>query len=365
MKRFLPMALVLVALSSGCTIPMLGIEIPGIPDIPGLGGATVVQYEHDILVIKSLEAVPTEIDAGQTAKIIAYIENIGDQPVGSVEEPVIVELYDYCEGLFTPRLLTCGDQQFAVTASTQGTTRCELTRMLPGEIVPVIWSVCQNRAPPVKVRTVCPPNGMKMLVRYAYTTPAVTTISLISLEEMQRELIERTYVSEESYIALGQGPIKPYLTVDDKQPVPVFDIAPGSSLTNPDVPNARTVLKFQLKNMGSGQLDTKVTQTTNTGGTRTVIGVPGYNITFTGIGSSNDLTPFPDKNDCLIANDEWDNEVVKFVGKESSAYYCKVALSPLKGDVERTTTRHIQSEVSYDYILTKNVMITVNPKITG
>jgi len=371
MKNFLPVALVLVALSSGCTIPGLGLEIPGLPDIPGLGGPTVVQYEHDIIIIKSLEAVPNEIDSGQTAKILAYIENRGDKTVNGVE----VDLYDYCKGLFTPKVITCPGQ---ATLDVQDQTKCVIDRMLPGEIVPVIWTVCQNRADPVKVRTVCPSDGMKMLVRYPYSTTSLTTISLISLEEMQRELIERTYASEESYIAVGQGPIKPYLTVEDKQPVPVFDILPGSSSTNENVLNARTVLKLQMKNMGSGQLDTKVTDP-KTG--KTVIAISGSSVVVRGIGSTEDLRPVTpsskqDEEDvtCIFAEDgsgstggkaDWDDEIIRFVGKETSPYYCKVQLSHLKPIVGKTTSRIVRVDVDYSYVLTKNVMLTIDPKIVG
>ena len=97
MKKFTPLALILVLLGSGCTVPILNIEIPGLPDIPGFGGPTVVQYEHDIVVIESLEAIPAEIDAGQTTNIVAYIKNLGDK---SIEKPINVNLYDYCKGLF-------------------------------------------------------------------------------------------------------------------------------------------------------------------------------------------------------------------------------------------------------------------------
>ena len=360
MKKFLPVVLVLVALSSGCTVPILNI------DIPGLGGPNVVQYEHDIVIIKSLEAVPNEIDAGGTAKILAYIENKGDKKVG----PVTVDLYDYCKGLFEPKVLTCGNQP---GTERQGETSCSIGEMLPGEIVPVIWSVCQNRAEAVKVRTVCPSDGLKVLVRYPYETTSLTTISLISLEEMQREMIERTYKPVESYIALGQGPIKPYLTVEDKQPVPVFDIMPGSKYTNTGVPNARTVLKLQLKNMGSGQLAT-VARVNN----REVTGILGRDIVVSGIGAGSDLVPVEPTQDenttCVFAEDgsgssagksDWDERLIRFVGKETSPYYCKIDLSKLKGRVERTTTRHMRVDVKYDYAITKNVLLTVNPKITG
>jgi len=349
MKKFLPIMLVFVALSSGCTIPILNI------DIPGLGGPTVVQYEHDIVIIKSLEVVPNEIDAGQTAKVLAYIENRGDKKVG----PVYVDLYDYCKGLLTPKVLTCGNKQ---VSSTQGKTKCTIDEMLPGEIITVMWSVCQNRADAVKVRTVCPSDGLKVLVRYPYETTSLTTISLISLSEMQREMIERTYKPVESYIAVGQGPIKPYLTVEDKQPVPVFDIMPDTSQTNSGVTNARTLLKLQLKNMGSGQL-----ASTANNGQSTIAGIPGSKVVVGGIGgignAKSDLVA--DTSNCKFADASWNSEILRFVGKETSPYYCEIDLSGLAGKVERTTTRHITVDVNYTYVITKSALLTINPKIAG
>ncbi len=373
MRKFLPLALLILVLSSGCTVPILDIDIPGLPDIPGFG-PTVVQDEHDVIVIKSFEAVPEEIDAGQTTKLVAYIQNVGDSTVNNVD----VDLYDYCQGLFTPRVLTCGPEEIPVTGDTQGTTKCRIGRMLPGEIVPVIWSVCQNRADPIKVKTVCPPNGMKMSVRYSYETNSLTTISLMSLEEMQREMIERTYSSTESYISLGQGPIKPIITVEDKQPVPVFSVYPGGDLTNANVPDARTVLMLQLKNMGSGQLDTKVERTMTNGQKREVIGISGANIKVNGIGSNEDLKPLTpttaENITCLFADDgsgvlnnwvSWDKEIVRLIGKESSPYYCRIDLAALKGQVTTETTRKVDVSVKYDYLLTRSVLVTISPKIAG
>jgi hypothetical protein len=367
--------------SSGCTVPVLNIEIPGLPDFPGFG-PTTVQDTHDIIVIKSMEIVPDTIDSGQTATVLAYIQNVGDTTVGGdvvdgAKRGVDVDLYDYCEGLYTPTLLTCGIQQ----SNKQGTTKCIIDKILPGEIVPVIWSVCQNRAEPSKVRTVCPTEGMKMSVRYHYDTTSITTISLIGLSEMQREMIERRYDTDNGYISLGQGPIKPIPTVEDKQPIPVYDIMPGSSQTNKDVINARTILKLQLQNKGSGQLDSRMSvKIGETDKTREVIAIPGSDIKMvSGIKGSehsdsesvdSDLTPLdPVKDNCFFmsgtATDGWSSEPVRLIGSASSPYYCIIDLSVLKGEVTMTTSRHIEVNVAYDYLITKSAMITIDPKIAG
>jgi hypothetical protein len=314
-----------------------------------------------------MEIVPDTIDSGQTALVQAEIQNVGDVAV----KGVTVELYDYCEGLYTPTLLTCGSQE---SATAQGTTICTITQIRPKETVPVIWSVCQNRATPTKVKTVCPAEGMKMSVRYPYTTTSITTISLIGLAEMQREMIERRYDTDNGYISLGQGPIKPVLTVEDKQPVPVYDIMPGGPQTNLGVTNARTVLKLQLQNKGSGQLDSRMNvPIEGTGKTREVIAIKGSDVKIVS-GLAKDTTTdtsnlkILSEDACYFMNSSWSSEPVRMIGKESSPYYCTIDLSPLaKGDnkVTMTTSRHIEVSVDYDYIITKSAMITIDPKIAA
>ena len=394
MRKLVPILVLLLVFSSGCTVPILNIQIPGLPDIPGFGD-TVVQHENDIIIIDSFEAYPDEIDAGGTTKLVAYIENVGDATVENVQ----VDLFDYCQGLFTPRVLTCGPEELPIlpgddptSPGHQGYTKCQIERILPKQKVPVMWSVCQNRADPLKVRTVCPPDGMKMSVRYEYTTSAITTISFMSLSEMQRQMIERTYDTTNSYIGLGQGPIKPMLTVEDKQPIPVFTVLPENpGYTNSNVNDARTVLMLQLKNMGSGQLDSKVSVPieNSDGKTREVVAISGANITVSGIGKKGTdptkgsyfnlkpITPTSEESvTCLFAEDgsgvlndanggTWDKEVVRLVGKESSPYYCKIDVSELVGDVTTELTRKVDVQVKYDYLLTKNVFVTVNPKIAA
>jgi hypothetical protein len=365
MKKFVPVAallLVLVVFSSGCTIPVLNIEIPGL-DIPGFG-PPVTTDTSDILVIKSMEVVPDTVDSGGTAQVVAYIQNVGDKPVGDAANPVVVDLYDYCQGLYTPTLLTCGTEE----SYTQDVTKCSISQILPKQTVPIIWSICQNKATPVKVKTVCPTEGVKMSVKYHYTTSSITTVSLIGLSEMQREMIERRYDTDNGYISLGQGPIKPVLTVEDKQPIPVYDIKPGSSQTNTDVINARTVLKLQLQNKGSGQLDSRMTVDG-----RSIVAIEGSKVKIlSGIGSGeNDLTPLAPSSDnpvpCMFGGSggDWANEPIRMIGSESSPYLCTINIAALAGKVTMTTSRHIQLEVSYDYLITRSAMITIDPKIAG
>ncbi len=333
MKKLTPLALILVLLGSGCTVPILNIQIPGLPDIPGWGGPIVVQYEHDIVIIESLEAIPAEIDAGQSTRLVAYIKNIGDKPI---EKPIKVELYDYCKGLFeTPKVLCNGN--------TRDGTECEIKRMLPFETVRISWTLEQEDKDKVKLRTVCPPDGMKVSVEYEYTTSGLSTISFISKPELERTLEERTAMSTDSYIVVGQGPIKPYLTVEDKQPVPVYD-------------GARTMLQLVIKNAGTGQLSSKFTE-----GGNEFVGLPGpSSIKVTGIGAGG-LKPLD--ADCKIEGNVKEN--VRLIGKESPPYQCRIDLTGLKDEITKTGTRHLEVEVDYKYMFTKSVQVVVNPKFTA
>jgi hypothetical protein len=336
-----PLFLVLTAMSSGCTVPILGIEIPGLPDFPGFG-PTVVEYEHDVLVIKSLEAIPSEIDAGQTTKLIAYIENVGDRTVGETAGKsnwdVEIELYDYCQGLFTPSVTTC-------RGSATG-TKCTIGKILPGEIVPVVWTLEQKGD--VKLKTICPPDGMKVSVKYPFSTNSLTTISFITKEELERSLEQRETKSTESYIVVGEGPIKPYLTVEDKQPIPVYD-------------GARTSLQLVLKNAGSGSLAS--TYNENIAGTvREVNGLEGSAVEVTGLGGVNGMKP---ESDCKFKDGRL-SEDVRLIGKESQPLLCRLDLSNLDGSFTRTATRHVEVEVDeYEYMFTKSVQVVVNPKFAG
>jgi hypothetical protein len=331
MRKLTPLALILVLLGSGCTVPILNIEIPGLPDIPGFGGPTVVQYEHDIVVIQSLEAIPAEIDAGQTTKLVAYIKNLGDK---TIETPVTVDLYDYCKGLFDKPKVECDG------ADPIDGTVCKINRILPDEIKRVSWTLSQEDKDKVKLRTVCPPDGMKVSVEYDYTTSGLSTISFISKAELERTLEERTLRSTDSYIVVGQGPIKPYLTVEDKQPIPVYD-------------GARTMVQLVIKNSGTGQLSSKLDDNH--------VGLPKKSITVTGIGTGK-LEPLS-SSDCKLDGDV--DEEVKLIGKESPPYQCRIDLSNLKDEIAKTGTRHMEVEVNYKYMFTKSVQVVVNPKFTA
>jgi hypothetical protein len=343
MKKLLPLLLILVIMGSGCTIPVLNIEIPFLPDIPGFGGPTIARNTEDVIIIKSLEAIPAEIDDQQTTRILTYVQNQGDK-----EREVAVTLYDYCNDLFAIQASSnCPGNKWSTIKKEQ----CNVT-LVPGQIAPVSWNLKADLGT-TKVKTICPPNGIKVSAQYTYSTPSLTTISFISQAELERTLEERSYKSTQSYISPGKGPIRPIITVEDKQPVPVFD-------------GARTVLQLKILNVGSGNLVSKLDKTQVTDPDS--VGLEGKQIEVTGIDTSSSNNMFvSDINDCLFADKtdpDWMKKDVKLIQKESSPIVCRVDISKIP--VTRTATKHVTVNVKdYDYMVTKEVRVTVNPKISS
>ena len=303
-------------LISGCTVPGTEIEIPFLPNI---FGPKVVSYENDILVIKDMEALPNEVAPGQQAKIVVYVENVGSEPMplDDVGGDIEIELYDYCPGLFELN----GPAAYKITSQ---------EKILPGETKMFSWFLRAKED--VKLRTTCPPDGVKVRVKYPYKTTSLTTISFIDYTEMQRRIEEGKFQTKESYIVLGEGPVKPYVTVEDRQPIPVGGGESGSQ-------SETTVLGFQLKNRGSGFVtDSKV---------------PVEKIT---IRSSNPDIGGP-LFDCIR------NKVreFRFIHKETSKLLCGDIQIPSKDEIE--FTEHVEVSVEYEYEFRKSVVLGVRPKI--
>lgn len=98
MKKMLAIfALLMVVFSSGCTVPGLDIEIPGVPDIFGTG-MSVSEERHDVIVIDEMSANPrTTVPVGQSTDLRVVAKNL--QTPGNTPVEVEIGLYDYC-GMF-------------------------------------------------------------------------------------------------------------------------------------------------------------------------------------------------------------------------------------------------------------------------
>ncbi|MEE9406410.1 MAG: hypothetical protein V3V26_03320, partial [Candidatus Aenigmarchaeota archaeon] len=220
MKRLLLLLPVfLIVLTSGCTMPG-GLNIPFLSSGP--------TYESDVLIVKDMSAIPSTVRAGENVRVIAYIENLGDDavPQKSIESDdklkgkgIVVRLYDHCEGLFPKDNIKqrCGE----ITGT--GTT-CEINKILAGETVVVDWTL--KSASDLKLATPC---DLKVYVQYPYTTDGLTTISFIEQNEYKRQLEAGTFKTKGHYTAKGQGPVKVFFTVNDQEPIPA---ATGTSYTS-------------------------------------------------------------------------------------------------------------------------------------
>lgn len=224
----LVLPVIAVLLTSGCT-DLSGIPLIG-PALGGLFGPSTVKYTNDVVIIRSFEATPNTVFPGQQVRLVAYVQNQGKNTLKDVR----VELYDFCQGTFTLDNTDCG------TGSDSKEAYCDKITLSPYETKEVRWTLTADKC--IKLETTCPSDGMKVSVKYKQKTEGMSTISLIKYEEMQRQMNEGTYKETQSTRAAGEGPIKGYITVEDKQPVAVS----GSK--------SQTVISFQLKNEGSGFL---------------------------------------------------------------------------------------------------------------
>jgi hypothetical protein len=294
----------LAMLLSGCTIPGTDMEIPGLPD---LFGPQVVQYEHDVLVIKSLQAIPAEVAPGQSTTIIATLQNKGSEkmPLSGIG----IELYDYCPGLFklTEANLPKGD-------------------IYPDQMVQATWKL--KASEDVAVESTCPSDGMKVAVRYPYQTESIATIAFIDEAEMNRLIQEGNFGKKQSSVTVGGGPVKAYIEVRDVQPIPS-----NSGTTN---------IVFQVKNMGQGFVQRSMGE-----GIEPLVGW--YSVGSSDKGMQKGLEECKNENGAKFV----------LIGGRSAEIPCTVDV-PKKPVTEYTET--ITTSIVYNYEFRKSVMVKVKPK---
>ena len=305
MKRLVLILPILILLASGCTIPG-GITIPGF-------GPSIVEYENDIVVIRELKTIPDSITEGQTSRVVAYVQNIGDTPISQAE----VKLYDYCTGMLNLR----GPSSHTID-------------ILPKETKELDWLV--EPVAGVKLQSVC---ELKIYVRYNYDKyEGLTTVHFINPDEMKAQLERGEFKEVTSYIAAGQGPIKAYLTVEDKQPIQAYST------------DTETTLAFQIKNKGQGYLSGP--------GGRPVI--PVSNIV---IGNTQINQKF---QQCFV---QAGIENLTLIQRESSKIPCSVTLSDFgltapQQQVQKELTKQLTVKIkNYTYEFRASTKLTINPKI--
>ena len=364
----IPIILILAVSVSGCTVPGFeSIPFIGTFCIPGLTCATVVEYEHDVLLVTTLEAQPSTVSTGQQFRLSAWIENKGAETVPQKDvqsTQVKIKLYDACEGLFKSIQVTCPDQSGTLTTSAGVTgVECSITNILPKQKIPVFWTLIANDKDKIPLETSC---NLKVYVQYPYRTKSITSITFVDYVEYQRQLNEGKFTPITSYITEGYGPIKPYLTVEDQQPIPVKN---GVAST--------TTLAFQFKNKGSGflagSLSAGSAQGTDPYGSL-YSGIGGVQATSTPTIPTSAITiesnvgsgsgDYAIKGEILSAI-RGQTQPFQFIGRETPKFFFTIP-TPSNNKIEKVATYHVTTSVTYLYEFRKEMKITIKPPlITG
>lgn len=318
-KLILTTPLILVILVSGCIIPGTNIDIPFLPDMFG-GGATV-EYENDIIIIRSLTAIPDTIVPDQSTRLISYIQNLGNDK----KENIMVSLYDYCSGLFEEVKVKCPGAN-----SYSNGNSCTSIILLPGETKEVSWTLTADNIP---IETSC---DLKVFVQYEQTTPGITSITFINPTEMQRRIQEGTFTPITSYTTVGEGPIKPYLTVEDTQPI--------------STDTGTTVLAFQIVNKGSGFMPGDI--------------LTSLNIHLGQLNLKTESNNENNNNRCeKVFKQSGDTSDIKLIDRESPKLYCAVEIADALQQGQLETTIHLRDDITYNYQFRQQVKVTVRPKM--
>jgi hypothetical protein len=327
-KPLLILPIMLTLLVSGCTTPDV------LCFIPGLCGQ-VVEETHDVIVIESLQALPNNVPPEGTIRLVAIVSNVADVDAEITKlDNIQVELYDYCEGLFSK----ISDAKQTIN-------------LLRGEKQQVEWTLQALPRTQVPVKTEC---TLKVRAKYPYTTKSITTLHLIDYAEMQRRINEGTYKEIGSYTSVGYGPIKPYITVEGTQPIPVEDN------------KINTVLSLQIKNRGKGFLSTENDTIDSTGPT-----IKDKQILLDA--QDKDSMKIKDKLEGCIDNYmKANSNELKLIKGESTKIMCTFSDDFEIGKVPVESTKTIQASIGkvengkpvngYWYEFRKEIKVTVEPK---
>ncbi len=309
----LPLVALVIAVS-GCTgLPFLN---------PG------VSYADDIIVVRELTAVPEKIGKGQTVKVLAYIENLGEKsigPKGDIQGEVSVVLYDYCQGLFD-----IADSRGFEGAGAGAPGGAVAGGLLPKETKLVEWTL--RPAEGTRLTTAC---RLKVAAKYPYRTDGVTTVTFIDEAELQRQLQQGTFKPVISYNAKGFGPVKAWFDVRDQQPIPA-------------VVGWSPVL-LEIENTGSGFL----AQNPGCGNTACI---PKDQVKIeldSGLTTNKDSCRWAGDSSARTAADD-----VKLIKSKAPPLLCEIGLKD-PASVEKDLTKRLQVTVDYLYEFRKEVPVTV------
>ncbi|MBI4181821.1 MAG: hypothetical protein HY520_02535 [Candidatus Aenigmarchaeota archaeon] len=323
------LALPLLVVVSGCTIPGTAISIP----LFGFGNT--ISLENDVVVITRLSALPSTVVGGQPVKLVATVKNQGskaftDEEAGSAistsELPITVDLFDYCDGLFTRAAITteCPGEEPG-----KGKTTCDITNLLPEETVEVRWTLTPDEA--TRLITPC---TLKVGASYPYQTASLTTVHFINSVEYNRRIAEGSFSPRSSTTSLGEGPVKAWWEVKDQQPIIA---APGDPGLIP--------VTLRVENKGIGFLQNR--------------GQPSYEVDI--LNNNIFEAPFTAANqEEQCADDIKDKKITRLIqGRRELP--CAIAQLADK-DVGKESTRQLQVDIGYVYEFRKETKVTVEPR---
>jgi hypothetical protein len=311
-QTFLALPIIIVLAVSGCT------SLPGNFCIPGLTCGATNEETNDVIVIESLQAFPSEVTDSGTIKLSAIVSNVASINAEQKIVDVTVELYDYCPGIFK---IISGKSIIPI-------------RLLRGEKKQLEWTLQAADSKTIPVKTEC---TLKVRAKYRYSTTSITTLHLIDNKEMQRMLADGTYEAVGSYQSVGYGPIKPYINIEDEQPIPVENGKP-----------VNIAFSIQLVNRGKGFLS------------GTDYSIEGNKFKIESVERTSDLKSALDacKSQYLNIN----NNQIKFIKGESAIIPCSVSISNI-GNVPIETTKTVKASIEdYDYEFRQEITVKVNPR---
>ena len=308
MKLLVLLGLAAIVVVSGCTVPGTGIEIPGIPDFFGGGGVTA---QGDVIVFKDVQAIPSVVKVEKTTKGVVNVQNVGKET-----KKVTVYLFDLCPDIF----------------DINGNTKQYLD-VLPNEIKQVEFTLIAKKQP---VKISC---SLKFSATYAGSTESTTTLSFINHQEYEKQLQSGGFRTAASQKQIGEGPLKAYIDVLDTQPV-----------------SSESTAKINLvvKNTGSGY----VASTEDNVKSLLVMNAGAIKITAPGlktIGSCAFLKDGTNVNFDIFT----DAKDIKLIRKEASPMECTLEIDDKS--TAGTVTKLITVKALYNYVIEKDVMVTVEP----
>jgi hypothetical protein len=246
------------------------------------------------------------------------------------------------------------------------------TTLYPQSTAVVEWKL--NAKDDVNVETQC---RVGILARYNYITYSTSSVTFVNKAEIERLVSEGKSFSETGIATIGEGPVKPYVEVLS-QPI-IIDTSEGSE------DRGSGIMSFWVENKGYGILD--ILESATKGGNvvfdcNTLYNIP---IPFGGsipihpvllkqvcleIDAGDNVKALKDKQmisvqDCIKSHLETTTPSqysLSFIGKSTPKYSCSITVADASR-IKQETTYQITAKIGYSYKFTKEIMLTVKPKI--